>query len=78
MSHPKRREVSGEMALLEAILTDRPNLEGAACIGRYELFDATDADSEAYRHAAAEAMCWRCPVRSKCPDSLAREGNTAA
>lgn len=75
MGRPRRREAAGEMALLERILADRPNLQGAACIGRHGLFDAA-RDDKAQR-AEAEALCWRCPVRSRCPETLANERGAA-
>ena len=75
MSRPKRREASGEMALLERILAGRPNLQGAACIGQHGLFDAA-RDDKAQR-ANAETLCWSCPVRSRCPETLAIERGVA-
>lgn len=70
-----RRE-PGALPLLIAVLTDRPNLPGAACIGRHELFDLA-VHPEDRRTASAQArfaaarLCGTCPHTSTCGDSLA-------
>ena len=45
-----------------------PNLEGAACAGRSDLFDLAPSDSgdRAHSEARALAICARCPVLGAC------------
>jgi hypothetical protein len=56
-------------ALLEALAGSTPRLPGAACRGRYELFD-TAAGQFGYRmfqaRAEALAVCAGCPVLREC------------
>ncbi|MGH3898462.1 MAG: hypothetical protein ACRDTA_09445 [Pseudonocardiaceae bacterium] len=40
----------GVVVLLEAILTDLPKLDGAACRGRQELFDPIRGNDHRYQH----------------------------
>ncbi|MBY3989138.1 hypothetical protein HQO84_16715 [Rhodococcus fascians] len=60
-----------EMALT-AILTDTPRLDGAACIGRSDLFDppgdGEPRDVVDARHRAAARVCWTCPALDACRD----------
>lgn len=60
----------GPFDLLEQILRDRPNLTGAACIGRWELYDRA-ADRDPAATAEATSLCRACPQRHRCPESLA-------
>lgn len=50
-----------------------PDLTGALCVGRWDLFDAAaahePADAVAYRHAHAVARCRRCPVLDACAEA---------
>lgn len=66
---PRRaaRREPGPLALLEAILRDRPNLPDAACIGRHHLFDAAD-EGDTQAKAEARALCARCPERGRCSE----------
>lgn len=71
------RRKPGTVPLLEAILWGRPNLPDAACTGRHELFDAAVNPKPHHRRAPtaraeAEALCWQCPHRTECKDTLAR------
>ncbi|MEH6794025.1 MAG: WhiB family transcriptional regulator [Rhodococcus sp. (in: high G+C Gram-positive bacteria)] len=49
-----------------------PDLTGAACAGRWNLFDPPDSDAHEtpedtrYRHRAAKEICDRCPVFDAC------------
>ncbi|MGH3838300.1 MAG: hypothetical protein ACRDSF_21780 [Pseudonocardiaceae bacterium] len=55
----------GTARLLSAILTDLPKLDGAACQGRYELFDELPGrpspDERRERLQAAATVCRACP-----------------
>ncbi|WP_298442818.1 WhiB family transcriptional regulator [Gordonia sp. (in: high G+C Gram-positive bacteria)] len=55
---------------LAVLLADLPDLSGAACSGRWELFDEAepgeDLDQVRYRHAEAAQICRACPVLDDC------------
>jgi hypothetical protein len=63
----------GVVALLAEILTDRPQLTGAACIGKHAIFDPIVGnglqyrDQERVRLAKAARVCGGCPVIHRCP-----------
>ncbi|MGH3802136.1 MAG: hypothetical protein ACRDTD_18775 [Pseudonocardiaceae bacterium] len=60
----------GVVRLLEAILFDLPRLPGAACRGRFDLFDEVAREDPALRaERAAAALCLGCPARPACPQS---------
>ena len=65
-----RYDADATIELLKHILTDAPALDGAACDGRHELFDAAhrgeDRDQILYRHRAAQAICVTCPALDAC------------
>ncbi|MDF3309886.1 hypothetical protein P3H15_33245 [Rhodococcus sp. T2V] len=64
------------VALLETILSERPSLPGAACIGRHELFDEDHDESNdgtRPRQAAAEKLCAGCPEAWQCPERQAQQ-----
>jgi len=70
-------ETSPEVALLAALLRDRPSLPGALCRGQAPRFDADQLDGEtedrhAVRLTAARSVCQRCPERLACPAPLVR------
>ena len=56
----------GRPTSLPAAITSLPNLTGAACTGRSDLFDLQPwhSDDRAYREALA--LCARCPVLAAC------------
>lgn len=59
------------MAVLLAILRGLPRLDGAACVGRADLFDPAvedeHPDAVSYRHLAAQKVCrYACPVLAEC------------
>lgn len=57
---------------LFAALGGVPRLEGARCLGRWEIFDLRDLDDpdRAEIEAAALAICSSCPARRQCADHL--------
>ncbi len=66
----------GSIKLLAAILTDLPQLTGASCIGRHELFDPPpglpgngyrNPHQERERVHQAATLCTGCPVKARCP-----------
>ena len=54
------------ISLLRAAIAQLPDLTGAACTGRSDLFDLQplDSDDRAYREALA--LCARCSVLDAC------------
>jgi hypothetical protein len=54
------------LSLLRGAIAELPDLTGAACAGRSDLFDLrpVDSDDRAYREALA--LCARCPVLDAC------------
>lgn len=66
----------GAVALLAVVLKDRPNLIGARCSGRWDLWDralwpeptATAADTADAR-ATVASLCAACPEQAHCPDA---------
>jgi hypothetical protein len=66
------RDRNGVVALLAEILTDRPQLTGAACIGKHAMFDPIVGNSLQYRNrervrlAKAARVCAGCPVIQRC------------
>ena len=67
----RRTEPEGWVGLIAAIVEDAPRLEGAACVGQSELFDAR-GDGEPWeaaqrRQQAAQRICrWACPAEPQC------------
>ena len=66
----------GTIQLLTEIVRGAPSLPGAACRGRYELFD-TVPGRDPERHAQqrqrlelAAELCRGCPARPGCPAAL--------
>ncbi len=62
----------GVVRLVGVILRDTPHLPGAACRGRFELFDDVAREDPALRAArlrAAAALCLGCPARPAYPQS---------
>lgn len=78
MSRPKAINPADDwVSLVGQILADVPVLDGAACVGRSDLFDPVpmagrkplESPAEvAYRHAAAAKICARCPALAACRD----------
>jgi hypothetical protein len=67
----------GTVALLAAILRDRPSLPGALCAGQAPRFDRKALDGEtpanrAERLRVSRWVCQRCPVADACPDPVVR------
>jgi hypothetical protein len=66
-------DVDGALLLLREILTDLPQLTGAACVGRHALYDELPGhghqhhDQQRQRVKLAAACCGGCPVRHQCP-----------
>lgn len=65
-------------ALVAAIVRCVPSLPGAACVGRWELFDEVAGARGPERRELerqwlerAAALCRRCPARPACPESVA-------
>lgn len=62
----------GVVALLAEILTDRPHLTGASCIGKHALFDPVLGNGRQYqrqeraRLAKAAHVCAGCPAIRHC------------
>ena len=69
LNRPTDRD-GGPVALLIAILTDRPNLPAAACRDRWRLFDAA-RDGDAVACVDADRVCTHCSHTTRCPDSRA-------
>ncbi|MFZ0118120.1 MAG: hypothetical protein WAL99_01450 [Pseudonocardiaceae bacterium] len=67
---PVDREAS--VKLLAAILVDRPQLTGAACIGKHAMFDPIVGNGNQYRDqervrlAKAAQLCAGCPAVQRC------------
>ncbi len=63
-----------DWAALAAALAAAPRLPGAACKGRYELFDPAepgeDEDDYTYRDETALAICRHCPALTDCQSWL--------
>ncbi|NKR31344.1 hypothetical protein GS504_20725 [Rhodococcus hoagii] len=78
----KRKPAPDWITLLEQILTDRPNLSGALCIGQHELFDAArfpEAGKPTLRaRSTAEKLCRSCLHALSCPDTLATRKDQSA
>jgi len=53
----------GRVISLPAAITPSPDLTGAACVGRSDLFDLAAGSR---RHRDALALCARCPVLAAC------------
>ena len=53
----------GRVISLPAAIAPLPDLTGAACAGRSDLFDLK---AGSLRHRTALAMCARCPVLAAC------------
>lgn len=55
---------------LAELFAGLPVLDGAACAGRWELFDdaepGEDPDQVRYRHVEAARICRTCPVLDRC------------
>lgn len=66
----------GVVRLLTAVLAGAPKLSDAGCRGRHALFDDRrsdeDVDDAEIRHAAAAAVCCRCPALDACAAWTAR------
>ncbi|MGH3769027.1 MAG: hypothetical protein ACRDS0_31685 [Pseudonocardiaceae bacterium] len=76
--------ITAVVALLEAILTDLPKLDGAACRGRHEMFDPIRGNGHLYQQEerirfAKDRPDLRagCPVIHRCPDVTTTAGNAA-
>jgi hypothetical protein len=71
-----RFDPEGAIRLLASMLAGAPKLSDAACRGRFDLFDDRRGDEDAEdaetRHAAAAAMCCRCPALDACTAWTAR------
>ncbi len=73
----------GTVRLLIAILTGQPQLPGAACRGRHELFDPIRCiDPQHYRQeqirrTEAARICAGCPMIHRCPDVTTTAGEAA-
>lgn len=74
---------NGVAALLEAILTDQPKLDGANCAGRHPAFDPIEGNGhlverqEQIRVANAAQTCAGCSARSRCPCPTVTDSTTA-
>jgi hypothetical protein len=55
----------GRLSLPAAIMPV-PDLTGAACAGRSDLFDLQAVHSDDREHRQARALCARCPVLGAC------------
>lgn len=68
---------TGCLDALKRILADLPNMDGAPCIGRWELFDPRGADEPVsvaeQRHAQAAALCHQCEHITACAEFGAGE-----
>lgn len=63
---PSRNErPTGTVALLERVLAGQPRLDGAACRGHPEWFDA-DSLEAAVTAAKALELCDQCPALAEC------------
>ena len=54
------------LSLLRAAITPLPDLTGAACAGRSDLFDLQPVHSGDRAYREALALCARCPVLDAC------------
>ncbi len=68
-----------QLANLLGAISAAPNLPGAKCAGRHDLFDESgkneDAEVVRQRHTQAAALCHTCPALAGCRawyDSLSR------
>lgn len=75
----QRWDPDGTIKLLGVILRGLPNLTGAACHGRHELFDELTGrlsprvrELQRQRDSLAVEMCRGCPARPACSESLLR------
>ena len=68
MSWTLRTDQALLRATLAASIAPVPDLEGAACAGRSDLFDLAPSDKaeRAHSEARALAICARCPVLRAC------------
>jgi hypothetical protein len=68
-------DCEGTITLLSVILAGTPQLNGAACVGRHQLYDEIpdrgQSDQRRQRYQAATGVCSRCPVRVLCPSHRA-------
>ncbi|MGH3936451.1 MAG: hypothetical protein ACRDS1_15980 [Pseudonocardiaceae bacterium] len=71
-------DADGVVRLVAEIVRSVPNLPGAACVGRYDLFDEPVGrggperhDQERQRLQRGVALCRTCPARPGCPVSVA-------
>lgn len=67
-------DADGAVTLVAAIVRGVPSLPGAACVGRWELFDEVAGargqerrELERQRVERAAAVCRSCPARPGCP-----------
>jgi hypothetical protein len=61
---------NGTIKLLSKILWELPNLPGAACTGRHELYEDPARENPVLRTqrvATAARVCRSCPQRPACP-----------
>jgi hypothetical protein len=58
--------LGGALSLLRAAIAPLPDLTGAACVGRSDLFDLRPVDSDDRVYREALALCARCPVLDAC------------
>jgi hypothetical protein len=65
----------GTIMLLSVILAGTPLLNGAACVGRHQLYDEIPGrgqlDQRRQRYQAAAGVCSWCLVRVLCPSRRA-------
>lgn len=66
----------GARRMVESLRGHAPHLDGALCLGRWDIFDPPapgepDSDWE-YRSSSAARICARCPVLDACHDWYVR------
>jgi WhiB family transcriptional regulator, redox-sensing transcriptional regulator len=66
MSRPERIYQALRRASLAAAITPVPDLPGAACAGRSDLFDLRPVHNDDHTYREALALCARCPVLDAC------------
>lgn len=66
MSWTLRTDKALLRATLAASIAPVPDLEGAACAGRSELFDLRPAGCDDHAYREALVLCARCPVLGAC------------
>ena len=66
MTRVSRTHQALRRASLAAAIRPVPDLKGAACAGRSDLFDLRPVDSDDHAYREALALCARCPVLSAC------------